>query len=46
MCDHLHVSSGLEEMLSHVVLEVVEKLHLLLYFSREFVHCVVVLKTI
>ena len=42
---HLHISSGLEEMLSHVVLEVVEKLHLLLHISRELVHSVVVLET-
>ena len=41
---HLHVSSGLEEMLPHVVLEVVEKLHLLLHISGELVHCVVVLE--
>ena len=44
LSSHLHVSSGLEEMLPHVVLEVVEKLHLLLHISRELVHCVVVLR--
>ena len=43
---YLHVSSGFEEMLSHVVLKVVEEFHLLLHISRELVHCVVMLKTI
>ena len=31
-------------MLPHVVLEVVEELHLLLYIGRELTHCVVVLE--
>ena len=41
---HLHVSPGLEQVLLHVVPEVVQELHLLLDCGGELVHGVVVLK--
>ena len=43
LLSHLHVGSGLQEMLLHVILEVVEQLHLLLQGGGEVVQGVVML---
>ena len=44
LLSHLHVGPRLEQVLSHVVLEVVEQLHLLLHGGGELVHGVVMLR--
>ena len=44
LLSHLHVGPRLEQMLPHVVLEVVEQLHLLLHGGGELVHGVVMLR--
>ena len=44
LVSHLHVGPRLEQVLPHVVLEVVEQLHLLLHGGGELVHGVVMLR--